>query len=261
NQTGGVLTVGQQAEGQGRKVDRARRGISLGMRQLRPRPWGLVSEESKMGEEVRGTVTRVADFGAFVELEKGVEGLIHLSEMSWSKKMKKPSDVVKAGDQVEVVILSVNQADRRISLGLKQTLGDPWADVLQKFPVGAVAEGTVTSLQKFGAFVQIAEGVEGMIHVGDISAEKRINHPQDVLKMGQVVKAQVLEIDTERRRLKLGIKQLVPTSIDEYVAEHQVGDIVSGRVIDGSGNSGVVELGEGIRAICRIAAAISTQGT
>src|SRR6185295_8484213 len=195
-----------------------------------------------------------ADFGAFVELEKGVEGLIHLSEMSWSKKIRKPSDVVKPGDQVDVVILGVNQADRRVSLGLKQALGDPWADVPQKYPAGSVAEGPVTSLQKFGAFVQLAEGVEGMIHVGDISAEKRINHPQDMLKMGQVVKAQVLEVDTEKRRLRLGMKQLVPTSLDEYIAEHKEGDVVTGRMTDVSGNRAKVELGEGVHATCRLAA-------
>jgi small subunit ribosomal protein S1 len=188
-----------------------------------------------------------------VELEKGIEGLIHLSEMSWSKKVRKPSDVVKVGDQVDVVILGVNQADRRISLGLKQALGDPWVDVLQKFPVGAVAEGTVTSLQKFGAFVQVAEGVEGMIHVGDISAEKRINHPQDILKMGQMVKAQVLEIDAEKRRLRLGMKQLVPTSLDEYIAEHKEGDVVTGRMTDVSSGRAKVELGEGIQGTCRLA--------
>ena len=224
------------------------------MKQLQPHPWDLAGEKYKAGERVHGTVTRVADFGAFVELEKGIEGLIHLSEMSWSKKVRKPSDVVKPGDQVEVVILGVNQADRRISLGLKQALGDPWADVAQKFPVGSVVEGPVTSLQKFGAFVQLAEGVEGMIHVGDISAEKRINHPQDVLKVGQVVKAQVLEIDAEKRRLRLGMKQLVPTSLDEYIAEHKEGDVVTGRMIDVSGSRARVELGEGVQATCRMAA-------
>ena len=125
--------------------------------------------------------------------------------------------------------------DRRISLGLKQALGDPWADAAQKFPVGSVVEGPVTSIQKFGAFVQVAEGVEGMVHVGDISAEKRINHPQDVLQVGQVVKAQVLELDIEKRRLRLGMKQLIPTSLDEYIAEHKEGDVVTGRMTDVSG--------------------------
>src|SRR6478672_3379080 len=252
NKPADVLTVGQQIEARVLKVDPAKKRISLGMKQLQPHPWEQVSEKYKVGERVHGTVTRVTDFGAFVELEKGIEGLIHLSEMSWSRKVRKPSDVVKAGDQVEVVILGVNQADRRISLGLKQALGDPWADVAQRFPAGSVVEGTVISLQNFGAFVQVAEGVEGMIHVGDISAEKRINHPQDMLKMNQVVKAQVLEIDGEKRRLRLGMKQLVPTSLDEYIAEHKEGDVVTGRMIDASGSRARVELGEGVQATCRM---------
>jgi len=252
NKPADVLSAGQEVEARVLKVDPARRRISIGLKQLLPHPWDLVSEKFKTGDRVQGTVTRVADFGAFVELEKGIEGLIHLSEMSWSKKVRKPSDVVKAGDQVDVVVLGVNQVERRISLGLKQALGDPWADAAQKYPVGSAVEGVVTSLQKFGAFVQIAEGVEGMVHVGDISAEKRINHPQDVLKTGQTVKAQVLEIETAKRRLRLGMKQLVPTSLDEYIAEHKEGDVVTGRMTEVSGGRARVELGEGIQATCRM---------
>jgi len=254
NKPGDVLAVGQQVEARVLKVDPAKRRISLGLKQLLPHPWDLVNEKYKTGDRVTGSVTRVADFGAFVELEKGVEGLIHLSEMSWSKKARKPSDVVKPGDQVEVAILGVNQAERRISLGLKQAIGDPWAEVPKKFPVGTVLEAPVVSLTKFGAFVQLAEGVEGMIHVGDISAEKRINHPQDLLKQGQVVKAQVLEVDLEKRRLRLGMKQLVPTSLDEYIAEHKIGDVVTGRMTEVSGGRARVELGEGIQASCRVPA-------
>ena len=252
NKPSDVLTVGQEIEARVLKVDPPKRRISLGMKQLQPHPWDLVGEKYKAGDRVQGSVTRVAEFGAFVELEKGVEGLIHLSEMSWSKKVRKPSDVLKPGDQVDVVVLGVNQTERRISLGLKQALGDPWADVGQRFPVASVVDGTVISLQKFGAFIQLAEGVEGMIHVGDITAEKRINHPQDVLKMGQVVKAQVLEIDSEKRRLRLGMKQLVPTSLDEYIAEHKEGDVVTGRMTDVSSGRAKVELGEGIMATCKM---------
>ena len=252
NKPADVLAVGQEVEARVVKVDAARRRISISLKQLLPHPWDVVSDKYKAGDRVTGAVTRVAEFGAFVELEKGVEGLIHLSEMSWSKKVRKPSDVVKAGDQVDVVVLGVNQAERRISLGLKQALGDPWADAALKYAAGSVVEGTVTSLQKFGAFVQVAEGVEGMIHVGDISAEKRINHPQDVLKVGQAVKAQVLEIETAKRRLRLGMKQLVPTSLDEYIAEHKAGDIVTGRMTDVGSGRARVELGEGIQAACRM---------
>jgi len=249
-----VLTVGQTVEGKVLKVDAAKRRISIGVKQLQAHPWEGAGERYKTGERVRGIVTRVTDFGAFVELEKGVEGLIHLSEMSWSKKVRKPADVVKPGESVEVVVLGVNEADRRISLGLKQALGDPWVEAPQKFPVGAVVEAPVTSLTKFGAFVQLAEGLEGMIHVGDMSAEKRINHPQEVVKMGQVIKAQVLELDAEKRRLRLGMKQLVPTGLDEYIAEHRQGDIVTGRMTEVSGGRAQVELGEGIRGTCQITA-------
>jgi small subunit ribosomal protein S1 len=259
NKPSDVLAVGQQIEAKVLKVDPGKRRISLGMKQLQPHPWEQASERYNIGDRVHGTVTRVADFGAFVELEKGIEGLIHLSEMSWSKKVRKPADVVKPGETVDVVVLGVHQAERRISLGLKQALGDPWAEVGSKFPVGAVVEAPVTGLTKFGAFVQLTEGVEGMIHVGDFSAEKRINHPQEMVKVGQVVKAQVLEVDIEKRRLRLGMKQLVPTGLDEYIAEHKVGDLVTGRMTEVAGGRARVELGEGIQGTCRIQAESSAE--
>ncbi len=249
-----VLSVGQQIEAVVLKVDAEKRRISLGMKQLQPHPWDSVPDKYKVGERVRGTVSRLTDFGAFVEMEPGVEGLIHISEMSWSKKVRKPSDAVKPGETVEAVILGVLAGERRISLGLKQALGDPWVEVPRKFPVGSVVEGTVISVQKFGAFVQVAEGVEGMVHIGDMSAEKRINHPQEVVKLGQPVKTQVLEVDTERRRLRLGIKQLVPSSLDEYIAEHKAGDVVTGRMTEINGGYARVELGEGVFGTCKMKA-------
>ena len=254
NSPADVLTVGQQIDVRVLTIVPEKRRISVGMKQLQPHPWDSVPNKYKIADRVRGTVTRVTDFGAFVELEPGVEGLIHASEMSWAEKVKKPSDLLKSGDSVEAIILGVNPGERRMSLGLKQALGDPWADIAQKFPVGSVAEGPVVSIAKFGAFVQVAEGVEGLIHVSDISADKRIDHPQNVLKVGQSVKAQVLELDIQRRRLKLGIKQLIPISIDEYLSEHHMGDVVSGRVVEVANGSAVIELGEGIRATCEFAA-------
>jgi small subunit ribosomal protein S1 len=206
------------------------------------------------GARVHGVVTRLMEFGAFVELEPGIEGLIHISEMSWGKRVKKAGDVVKPGETVDAVILGVNAGERKISLGLKQALGDPWRDVERNLPIGGVVEGPISSITKFGAFVQVAEGVEGMIHVSEISAEKHINHPQDVLRLGQVVKAQVLAIDTEKRQLRLSIKQLVPSDLDEYLAEHKEGDVVTGRLIDISGDRARVELGEGIQASCNMKA-------
>jgi small subunit ribosomal protein S1 len=247
-----VLSVGQLIEAKILKIDGEKRRISVGMKQLQPNPWDSVPGKYKVGDRVRGTVTRATDFGVFVAVEPGVEGLIHVSEMSWSKKIRKPSELVKPGETVEAVVLGVNAAEKRMSLGLKQALGDPWVDAVKKFPVGSEVEGQVVNLTKFGAFVQVAEGVEGLVHVSDISEEKHINHPQDVLKVGQSLKAQVLEIDRDKRRLKLGMKQLVPTSIDEYVAEHQEGDLVSGRVVEVSETSAQVELGDGILAACRI---------
>jgi len=254
NKPADVLSVGQQIEAKVLKMtaDGEKRRISVGMKQLQPHPWDSAAEKYKTGERVRGAVTRVTDFGAFVELEPGVEGLIHISEMSWAKKVRRPSDVVKPGETVEAVILGVNVGERRISLGLKQALGDPWVEVSQKFPAGSVIEGPITSITKFGAFVQLAEGVEGMIHVSEISAEKRINHPQDVLRLGQTVKAQVLEVNKEKRLMRLSIKQMVPSSLDEYMAEHKEGDVVTGRMIEVSGGSARVELGEGIQAACRM---------
>jgi small subunit ribosomal protein S1 len=251
NSPADVLSVGQEVEAKILKLDTAKQKVSLGLKQLQPHPWDAVPGKYKIGERVRGTVSRLADFGAFVELEPGVEGLIHISEMSWVKKVRTPGDLVKVGEIVEAIILGINPGEKRISLGLKQALGDPWADAQRKFPLDSIVEGPVVSLQKFGAFVQVAEGIEGMVHVSDISAEKRVNHPSDVFKIGQVVKAQVLAMDVEKRRLKLGIKQMVPTSIDEYLAERKVGDIVSGRVAEISGNFATVELGQGIRAVCR----------
>ncbi|MDQ6665453.1 MAG: 30S ribosomal protein S1 [Acidobacteriota bacterium] len=247
-----VLTVGQQVDVQILKVDPNKRRVALGMKQLQPDPWTQVGEKFHAGDRVKGTVSRVTDFGAFVELEPGLDGLVHLSEMSWSKKVRKPGDVVKPGDMVEVVVLGVHAAEHRISLGLKQTLGDPWAEAEKQYPPGTIVEGPVTSLTKFGAFVQLGEDVEGMIHVGDISAEKRIEHPQDVLKAGQQVRAIVLEMDRGKRRLRLGLKQLQPTSVDEYIAEHKEGDMVTGRVADVSRGKVTVELGEGVRASCNI---------
>src|SRR5215475_10709310 len=254
NQPADVLVAGQEVEAKVLNIDSEKQRISIGLKQLQPHPWDAVGQKYTPGQRIRGTVTRVVEFGAFVELEPGIEGLIHVTEMSWAKKVKMASQVVKPGETVDAVVLGVNAAERRISLGLKQALGDPWADVTKKITAGSVIEGPVTNLTKFGAFIQLAEGVEGMVHISDMSAEKRINHPSDMLRVGQIVKAQVLAIDNEKRQLRLGMKQLVPSGLDEYIAEHKAGDIVTGRMIDASEDGGRVELGEGVMAICSAAA-------
>ncbi len=248
-----VLSVGQELTLRILKIDPETNKISLGLKQLQPEPWETAADRFVPGQRIAGEVTRLTDFGAFVELEPGLEGLIHISEMSWAKKIRHPSDLLKQGDRVDAVVLSVKPPagteQGRISLGLKQTLADPWLDVERKFPVGSQVEGPITKIMNFGAFVQIAEGIDGLVHVSEIVADRRINHPRDVLREGQRVKAVILAIDSEKRQIKLSMKQLVPTSIDEYIAEHNVGDTVSGRVVELSPFV-IVELGEGIRATC-----------
>ena len=256
-----VVKPGDEVQVQILKVNADTRKISLGMKQLAPDPWALAVEKFKTGDRLRGTVSRVAEFGAFVELMPGVDGLIHVSEMSWSKKVKKPSEIVKPGEAVEVVVLGVNSAEHRISLGLKQALGDPWEDAEKRFAVGTVVEVPVISLAAFGAFVDLGDGVEGMIHVGDISREKRLNHPKEALTLGQTVKAAVLELDKPKRRIRLGLKQLEPTSADHYIADHKPGDVVSGRVMDVRNGRARVELGEGVHGDCAADARTSKQET
>jgi small subunit ribosomal protein S1 len=256
-----VLTVGQELQVRILKIDPETKKISLGLKQLQAEPWETAPDRLAAGQRIHGTVTRLTDFGAFVEIEPGVEGLIHISEMSWGKKVRHPSDVLKQGDRVDAVILGIKPEERRISLGLKQTLTDPWSEVQRKFPVGSQIEGPVTKLMNFGAFVEIEPGIEGLVHISEITMERRLNHPSDMLRVGQVVKAQVLAIDAEKRQIKLSMKQLIPTDIDEYIAEHKVGDVVSGRVVEQSPALTMVELGDNLRAVCRVAAAAAAAAT
>jgi len=249
-----IVTPGQLVEVRILKIDPDNKKISLGLKQLLPEPWATVPDRFQAGQRISGVVTRIQDFGAFVEIEPGVEGLIHISEMAWGKKVHHPSDIVKQGDRVEAEILAIKPEEKRISLGLKHASADPWLDIRQKFPEGSQIEGPVTKIMAFGAFIEIAPGVEGLVHVSEIVADRRISHPSDVLRAGQVIKALVLAIDTEKRQIKLSMKQLIPTSIDEYIAEHKAGDKVSGRVVELGSTSAVVELGEGIRAQCPIKA-------
>ena len=243
-----VVSTGDTVEVQILKINPETRRISLGMKQLQPDPWTATSQRLTVGERIQGKVSRLADFGAFVEIAPGVDGLIHVSEMSWAKRIKKPSDLLKTGEMVEVVVLGVNAAEHRISLGLKQALGDPWEEAQRKYAPGNVVEGAVSSLTNFGCFVDLGNGIEGMIHISDITHEKRLNHPREAIAVGQIVRAVVLELDRDRRRIKLGIKQLQPTSVDEYIGERAGGEVVSGRVMDMRGGAGRVELGDGIVA-------------
>jgi small subunit ribosomal protein S1 len=245
-----VLSEGQELDVKILKVEKGGERISVGLKQLTPDPWTLIGEKLHVGERVHGTVTRLKDFGAFVEIEPGIEGLIHVSEMSWARKVRHPQDLLKVGDEVEAVVLEMKTGERRIGLGLKQALGDPWERAEKELAPGSVVEGTVRNIAKFGAFIEVLEGVEGLVHVSDITAEKRLDHPSEMLKLDQKVKAVVLELDREKRRLKLGMKQLEPDDRDEFIASCEVGDTVTGRVVRVKKDQAVVELGEGVKAVC-----------
>lgn len=247
-----VVNVGDELTVKVLKADPATRKISLGLKQLQEDPWTLAARTFNTGDRVSGTVSRLTDFGAFVELLPGVDGLIHLSELSWNKRVRKPGDLLKPGERVEAVILQVSPGEKRISLGYKQALGDPWELIPSKYPAGTAVEGPITNLTDFGGFVDLGDGIEGMIHISDITNEKRLTHPKEKLAKGQTVKAVVLEVDKEKRRIRLGMKQLEPTTVDHYISEHQPGETVSGRLVEVQGNRAKVELGEGVIATCQL---------
>ena len=244
------LAVGDVLDVKVLKVDRQTGKISLGLKQMSPDPWQEAVATLNPGDRVKGEITRLTDFGAFVEVLPGVEGLIHVSEMSWTKRIQRPSDVLKKGERVEAIVLKVDRAASRLSLGLRQVLGNPWDTIKDRYPNGKVIEGTVTRLAKFGAFVEVEEGIEGLVHISEFTSEKRIQHPSEVVKVGQVVRALVLSADPETKRLKLGLKQLEATSADHFVKEAAVGDRVSGRVLELRGNTVIVQLGEGVEGVC-----------
>jgi small subunit ribosomal protein S1 len=245
-----MVHVGDEVTVKVLKFDRAKERISLGIKQLAPDPWENIQQRYPMGERVFGRVVSVTDYGAFVELEPGVEGLIHISEMTWSRRMKHPAKVVKVGDDVECVVLDVKSKDRRISLGIKQLEADPWTTVADRYSVGSVVEGRVRKLTDFGAFVEIEEGIDGLVHISDLSWTKRVKHPSEVLKKGQVVQAVILNIDAPDRRLSLGIKQLQPDAWETFFRSHMVGDVVRGRVCRAAPFGVFVELAPGVEALC-----------
>jgi small subunit ribosomal protein S1 len=245
-----LLHVGEEVTVKVLKFDRAKERVSLGIKQLGPDPWETVAERHPVNTKVIGRVVNVTDYGAFVELEPGVEGLIHISEMTWSRRMKHPSKVVKPGDQVEAVVLEVHSRDRRISLGLKQLEPNPWTTIDTRYSVGSVVEGRVRNMTDFGAFIEIEEGIDGLVHVSDLSWTKRVKHPSEILKKGQTVQAVILNIDSASHRLSLGIKQLQPDAWESYFQAHQVGDTVHGRVCRLASFGAFVELAEGVEGLC-----------
>jgi small subunit ribosomal protein S1 len=245
-----LVHVGDEVTVKVLKFDRSRERVSLGMKQLEPDPWETVTERYPANSRVIGRVVNVTDYGAFVELEPGVEGLIHISEMTWSRRMKHPSKVVKPGDQVEAVVLEVHSKDRRISLGLKQLEPNPWTTIDSRYSVGSVVEGRVRNMTDFGAFIEIEEGIDGLVHVSDLSWTQRVKHPSEVLKKGQIVQAVILNIDSAAHRLSLGIKQLQPDAWESFFQNHHVGNVVHGRVCRLASFGAFVELAEGVEGLC-----------
>ncbi|WP_188759216.1 30S ribosomal protein S1 [Edaphobacter acidisoli] len=251
-----LVNVGDEIQVKVLKFDKDKQRVSLGFKQLTPDPWLDAIERYPIGAQVRGRVLSVTDYGAFVELEQGIEGLVHVSEMTWSKRMKHPSKLVKPNDEVDTIILSVNPSDRRISLGMKQLQDNPWEQLEDKYPTGSIVEGRVRNLTDFGAFIEIEDGIDGLVHVSNLSWTKRIKHPSEVLKKGEKVKAIVLGVEPENRRLSLGVKQLQPDVWDTFFAQHRVGDVIKGKVLRTAQFGAFVEIAEGVEGLCHVSEAV-----
>src|SRR4029077_3301026 len=242
------------------KYDRDKERVSLGYKQLTPDPWTLVRQVYPVGARVTGKVVNLTDYGAFVELEAGVEGLIHVSEMSWSKRVKHPSKMLQLGQDIEAVILDIDLDNRRISLGLKQTEPDPWSTLSDRYEIGSVISGRVRNLTDFGAFIEVEEGIDGLVHVSNLSWTKRVKHPSEVLKKGDRVKAIVLAIEPDKRRLSLGVKQLQPDVWETFFVQHHVGDVLHGKVLRVATFGAFVEIAEGIEGLCHNSEAVDANG-
>lgn len=247
-----VLKVGDHIQVKVLKFDRDKERISLGYKQLMPDPWQSAAERFPVGSKVEGKVVSLTDYGAFIELEPGIEGLVHVTEMTWSKRLKHPSKIVSLGQNVEARVLEIDSQNRRISLGLKQVAPDPWETLAGRYIAGMRVSGKVRSLTEFGAFVEIEDGIDGLVHVSDISWTKRIKHPSDVLKKGQQVDAVITNIDLEGRRLSLSIKDLEPNAWDRFFETHKIGDVIKGRVVRFANFGAFVEIEEGIEGLCHV---------
>ncbi len=255
-----LVNVGDEIQVKVLKFDKDKQRVSLGFKQLTPDPWLDAVERYPVGARVQGRILSVTDYGAFVELEQGIEGLVHVSEMTWSKRMKHPSKLVKPGDEVETVVISVNPSDRRISLGMKQLLENPWENLSERYPTGQIVEGRVRNLTDFGAFIEIEDGIDGLVHVSNLSWTKRVKHPSEVLKKGEKVKAVVLGVEPENRRLSLGVKQLQPDVWETFFSQHRVGDVVHGKVLRTAQFGAFVEIAEGVEGLCHVSEAVDASG-
>lgn len=247
-----LFKVGETIQVKVLKFDQEKERVSLGYKQLLPDPWSTIGERYQIGARVKGKVVSIADYGAFVELEPGVEGLVHVSEMSWSKRVKHPSKLVSVGQEIEAQVLEIDSNNRRISLGIKQIEANPWETLAERYAVGSRVKGRVRNLTDFGAFVEIEDGIDGLVHVSDISWTKRIKHPSEALKKNQEVEAAITAIDIDNRRLSLSIKDLEPNAWDRFFNERKPGDVVTGRVTRFANFGAFVELEDGIEGLCHV---------
>jgi small subunit ribosomal protein S1 len=255
-----LVNVGDQIQVKVLKYDKEKQRVSLGFKQLTPDPWLDAEHRYPVSAHVSGRVISVTDYGAFVELEQGIEGLVHVSEMTWSKRMKHPSKLVNVGDQVECVVLNVNPGERRISLGMRQLAENPWDALHDKYPVGMTVEGRVRNLTDFGAFIEIEDGIDGLVHVSNLSWTKRVKHPSEVLKKGDRVKAIVLAIEPDKRRLSLGVKQLQPDVWETFFEKHHIGDVIHGKVLRVAAFGAFVEIADGVEGLCHKSEAVDGNG-
>jgi small subunit ribosomal protein S1 len=247
-----IFNVGDQAEVVVLNYDPENNKVSLGYKQCQADPWLTVEEKYPVGSRVKGKVINLADYGAFVELEKGVEGLIHVSEMSWSEKVKHPSKIVSVGDWVDAMVLSIDKGTKRISLGLKQTEQNPWVLLKERYPVGTVISGRVKNLTDFGVFIEVEEGIHGLIHVSDLSWSKRPKDPSEYVRKGERLSVKVLEIDPIKQRLSLGLKQMQPDIWSEFFRKYRLGDNVEGKIVNLTNYGAFVELEEGIEGLIHV---------
>ncbi len=246
------FSVGDEIEVVVLKFDPDSERVSLGYKQRSEDPWNLVDKKYPIGSRVRGKVVSLVDYGAFVELEEGVEGLIHVSEMSWTKKVVNPSKLLNVGDEVDAIVSELDMEQRRISLSLRQTERNPWEELQDTFPVGSIIEGRVRNLTEFGAFVEITGDIDGLIHVSDMSWTKRVKHPSEVLKKGDVVKARITNIDVGGQRVSLSIKEFLPNEWDSFVQQYQVGDTVDGKVVNVTDFGLFIDIFQGLEGLAHI---------
>lgn len=254
-----MLSIGDEVEVKVIKVDEDSKRISLGLKQLKPNPWKNIEEKYKIGAQVEGKVVSLTDYGAFIELEPGIEGLVHVSEMSWTKHIKHPSEVMKVGETVQAIVLEVDENSHKISLGLRQAVPDPWENVEEKYPEGSSVKGKIVNLTSFGAFIQLEEGVEGLLHISDISWTRRIGHPKDVLDKGKMIECKVLSVDPEERKISLGLKQLESDPLEIFMEEYPVGSNVIGKIYELLPRGVIVSLGKGLKGFVPFSHLVKTK--